>query len=193
MIKDWQKYHQQTKGYFPSPLLVKAMTFVTQKEESLDLGAGGLKDSKYLLSHGFKKVTAVDSETIGAEILLEFLQDNFEYIHLRFEKLAFPTKKYNIITAQYSLPFTSPQTFPSIWNNIKSSLSDSGIFTGQLFGINDEWNKPGTEMTFHTKEQIIDLLEGMEIIELREEETDRQLADGTKKHWHIFHLILKAD
>src|SRR3989338_2048493 len=71
---------------------------------------------------------------------------------------------------------------------IKNSLVKEGIFCGQLFGIHDQWNNR-VEMIFHTKEQAERLFSDMEIISFEEEEKDGTIADGTPKHWHIFHFI----
>ncbi|MDO8550913.1 MAG: hypothetical protein Q7S39_12285 [Ignavibacteria bacterium] len=46
-------------------------------------------------------------------------------------------------------------------------------------------------MTFHTKQQVENLLSDMEIIELTEEDKDGRTANGTPKHWHVFHVIAR--
>ena len=46
-------------------------------------------------------------------------------------------------------------------------------------------------MTFHTKEQMEKLFSDMEVILLDEEEKDDKTANGTPKHWHVFHFIAK--
>ncbi len=32
----------------------------------------------------------------------------------------------------------------------------------------------------------------MEVLKFQEEEIDRKLSNGHKKHWHLFHVITKA-
>ena len=44
-------------------------------------------------------------------------------------------------------------------------------------------------MTFFTREQTEDELKGLRVVEFREEDVDSHVADGTPKHWHVFHII----
>jgi len=76
--------------------------------------------------------------------------------------------------------------------HVKHTLKPGGIFVGQFFGIHDEWNTPGRPMTFLTREQAEELLRGLKIIEFTEEDVDSHVADGTPKHWHVFHIIAQA-
>ena len=44
-------------------------------------------------------------------------------------------------------------------------------------------------MTFLTREQAEAELKDLRILEFREEDVDSHVADGTPKHWHVFHII----
>jgi hypothetical protein len=90
----------------------------------------------------------------------------------------------------FALPFTGPADFESVFSEIKGSLKKGGVFCGQLFGMNDEWSK-NPKMTFHTEAQVKDLLDDLEILSFKEVEEDSTTANGTPKHWHIFHIIAK--
>jgi hypothetical protein len=46
-------------------------------------------------------------------------------------------------------------------------------------------------MTFVTRERAEELLRGLEVVELREEDADSHTADGSPKHWHIFHILAR--
>ena len=48
------------EGHPPRPLLLNALAYVEFHGRALDLGAGPLNDSRYLLSQGFKKVVALE-------------------------------------------------------------------------------------------------------------------------------------
>lgn len=74
---------------------------------------------------------------------------------------------------------------------MKDAIRHDGIFVGQLFGIHDQWNVPGRPMTFLTREQVLELLRGLEIIELDEDDVDGHVANGSPKHWHVFHVIAR--
>ena len=66
-----------------------------------------------------------------------------------------------------------------------------GYFVGNFFGDNDEWKNTKGEMTFLTKEQIIELFENFEITEFNEVEKDDFTGLGKMKHWYIFNVMAK--
>lgn len=187
----WLEFYEITKNKPPSPLLVKAIKFVSEKDRALDLGAGALRDTRFLLQTNFQSVTSVDSEPLIAEVSKELKDDRLNAINATFNDFNYLLESYDLVNAQWSLPFNPPDTFNEMWNKVKDSIKNGGIFTGQFFGINDEWNKPGTKMTFHTKQQVEELLSGMEILEFTEEDKDSTTANGTPKHWHVYHVIAR--
>jgi hypothetical protein len=42
-----------------------------------------------------------------------------------------------------------------------------------------------------TREQAEALLRDLEVLELIEEDQEGQLANGTPKHWHVFHILAR--
>lgn len=187
----WKEYFERTKDIKPRPLLVKAVDFVIDKNEALDLGSGALNDVKFLVSKGFKHITAVDSKPLAQDIIQNFPLEIVSYIISRFEDFNFVENKYDLINAQYSLPFNPQDTLEKVFKSIISSLKKGGILTGQFFGIKDEWNVEGHIMSFQTRDQAEKLLNGLELIDFQEEETDRKTAKGDMKHWHVFHFIAR--
>lgn len=185
----WQKYYERTKDSPPRPLLVKAIEYVKEKNKALDLGAGALNDVRYLLSIGFNHITAVDSKPVAEKIIHHFPKDTVSYVISTFENFSYTSNTHDLISAQYALPFNPPSSFETVISNIISSLKDGGVFTGQFFGMRDEWNVENSNMTFQTREQAEKLLSGLKIISFREEEVDKKTAAGKMKHWHVFHFI----
>lgn len=189
--KPWSEYVQKTKKRPPRALLVRALKLVTKKENALDLGAGALNDSKYLLKQRFKHVTAVDKQDVASEIAKNLPKKRFTYSISTFEKFSFEKNEFDLISAQYSLPFIRPTKFNAVITKIKKALKSKAIFAGQFFGIRDEWNKTRSGMSFITREQIEKLFSDLEIIDLTEEEKDEAPVIGKTKHWHIFHFIVR--
>lgn len=181
-MSHWQEFYAITKDKPPSPLLVKADAFVQNKEHALDLGAGALKDTKFLIAQGFKMVTVVDKESLEETDIKELPQSRINLVKSSFEDFTFPIEEYDIINAQYSLPFNSPQSFNFVFNKLKNSLKVNGIFTGQFFGVHDEWSGQKLDMAFHNLQQVKALLSDMEILEIEEVDKDSRLANGTPKH-----------
>ncbi len=75
----WANYYNATSSKPPSRLLMRALEYVRKGNNTLtalDLGAGALVDSKFLLDQGFI-VTAVDnsaaSENLAKKIIIPIL------------------------------------------------------------------------------------------------------------------------
>ncbi|KND47582.1 MAG: SAM-dependent methyltransferase [Parcubacteria bacterium C7867-006] len=188
---DWVTYFNQTKDRKPRPLLVEAIEHVNSRNEALDLGSGALNDVRFLVSEGFNHVTAVDHEPLAQDIINNFPKDIVDYVICDFIDFNFEKDKFDLINSQYSLPFIYPDYLLKIIASIEDSLVTGGIFTGQFFGINDEWNVGNSKMNFHTKEQAEELLSKFKVIKFTEDESDAITAAGKMKHWHIFHFIVQ--
>ena len=187
--KDWSEFYDITKSKPPRPLLVEALKYVSRTNKVIDIGAGALRDTKYLLEKGFE-VTVIDSSPLMIDHANDLKNDKLHAFVTKFEDFDFPKNEYNLASAMYSLPFCSPKSFNQVFEKIKNSLKVGGIFCGQLFGNRDEWSN-NKNMTFHTLEQARQLLSGLDIISLEEEEKDDKTGSGDMKHWHVFHFIAR--
>jgi tellurite methyltransferase len=187
---NWSGFAEDTKEFPPSSLIVKAVKLVGHKGIALDLGPGAFRDSKYLLQEGFEKVVAVDINTSAKDRAVDIADEKLEVVVSPFETFNFPAASFDIINAQNSLPFTHPDSFNAVFEGLKSSLREGGIFTGTLFGNNDEWNGQ-PDMTFHTAEEVHALLSGLEVIELNDTEKEGITMAGKMKHWHIFQVTAR--
>ena len=189
MKQTWQKYYSLTQNRPPSPLLLKALGYVTEPGTAIDIGGGALNDTKYLLNLGFE-VTVIDSEPLMAEKAAAIQSKKLHPVVISFANFDFPKSSFYLSSAIYALLFNPPDSFERVFKNIRQSLVGGGIFCSQFFGMHDEWSS-NPSMTFHTQAQIEMLLDGMDILMLDEEEKDGQTANGTPKHWHVFHVIAR--
>ncbi len=182
----WEDFYKITKGRPPWPLLVQAVSLLSNGKYALDLGCGAGRDTRFLLEQGFT-VTAVDSDPHAIALLAAFPQDRLRVVQSSFE--AFEFESYDLVNAQFALPFAPEDRFHEVFARIKLALNAGRIFVGQFFGVNDEWNTPGNQMTFLTREQAEAELKDLRVLEFQEEDVDSHVADGTPKHWHVFHII----
>jgi tellurite methyltransferase len=183
----WRHYIELTRGEPPWPQLVRAAEMFEQPGEALDVGAGAGRDTGYLLRHGWR-VTAVDASPYAAAALRRMpRQRNLQVVISAFEE--FEPTAYDLINAQFSLPFISPAHFTATVGRLRDSVRPGGLMTATFFGKHDEWNVAGAELSFSTRGEIKRMLEGLNLIELTEHEEDGHTADGTPKHWHVFHAI----
>lgn len=187
----WQEYAERTMTGRPRPLLVEALRYIKERKLALDLGSGAFNDVRYLISEGFEHVDAVDKEALAAEVLKGLSTEKISYIVSAFEEFRFPKNRYDLVNAQFSLPFIDKHQFARVYTLVVNSLKKGSVFCGQFFGNRDEWNKPHSNMNFKNKSEARELLKGFEIIKFEEEENDGKTAMGESKHWHIFHFICR--
>ncbi len=187
--KDWSDYYKATQSKPPRPLLVKALEYVNNKVKAIDIGGGALNDTKYLLDQGFE-VTVIDKSPLVEQEAKKIPNNKLQAITTSFEDFSFSNEEYDLASAMFALPFTSPTHFNEVLEKIKRSLKKGGIFCGQFFGDRDEWNI-NPKMTFHTKAEVENLLKDLEVISFKEDEKEDKTATGGMKHWHIFHIIAR--
>jgi len=184
-------YYENTKNRPPHELLKEAIKYAKDipDKTALDLGCGAGSDTRFLLKNGYE-VTAVDGSN-EAEAYIKSIphQEKVKFIQSEFE--AFEFGDYDLVNASRSLPFTHKDKFKAVFSKLKGSLKPGGIFVGEFYGVNDQWNKSGETMTFLNKQQVQELLSGLEIIKLEEKEYDGTVANGKSKHWHIFNIVVR--
>ncbi len=185
---DWSNFAEVTKDRPQGAVLERAALLFEHPGHALDLGCGGGRDTRYLLAHGWR-VTAVDREPYAIKVLAEQPNEQLQAVCSSFEEFKFEREKYDMVSAQFTLPFVPSASFREVFARLKESIKPGGIFTGQFFGVRDEWNKPENDMNFVTREDVDDLLRDMTVIELTEDEHMGSTALGREKYWHVFHII----
>ena len=185
----WDRYYQITQNRPPSPLLIQAETLFGKTGKALDLGSGAGVDAKYLLDNGFT-VTAVDNDDDAIERLHHINNPNLTVIKSTYD--AFHYEVYDLVNASWALPFNPKLTFTSMVQRLIKSIKKDGYFSGHLFGINDEWNRSDSNMTFQTRGEAEHIFDDLELINFEEVEKDGKTANGTPKHWHVFHIVARV-
>jgi tellurite methyltransferase len=135
----WPDFYKRTKDHPHWPLLERAVQLLGHQGHALDLGCGAGRDTRYLLSQGWQ-VTAVDSDPNAIALLAELPQEHLRVVQNSFEDFVYEHESYNLVSSQFSLPFNPKASFTNIFTRIKQAIKPGGIFTGQFFGIHDEWN-----------------------------------------------------
>jgi len=187
-VSRWSDFFNVTKDHPHWPLVEKAVRLLGRTGQALDLGCGAGRDTRYLLAQGWS-VTAVDRESAAIALLAELPQTHLRVVRSSFEDFAYGHETYHLVSAQFALPFTPKTHFTAVFTRIKQAIKPGGMFTGQFFGIHDEWNTPDTDMTFLTREQVDTLLDDMQLKEITEENRMGTTAIGGSKRWHVFHVI----
>jgi SAM-dependent methyltransferase len=177
-----------TSGMPPWPRLVRAADMFDAPGDALDVGAGAGRDTAYLLVQGWR-VTALDSSPSAAEALQRLAHPNLRVVVAAAQD--FEPSDYDLVNAQFSLPFIPREHFETTVARLQGSVRGGGVMAATFFGKRDEWNVPENDLNFSTKADVERMFTGWNLIELTEAEDDGHTADGSPKHWHIFHLIAR--
>lgn len=188
-MDNFTEYIKRTRGRDLRDLFLKAIPYLKQKENALDLGAGSLNETEHLLNIGFKKVVAVD-KVEDREIINSINNDNLIFEKKDIVDYNFIDNSFDFINAQYVLFFVKKDRIEKLIEDIKKSLKKGGIFTGQFLGPKDTWANR-SDIYLYQEKEVREFFSGLEIIYFEEEEKDKKACVGGEKHWHIFHFIVK--
>lgn len=107
----WGTYYERTKHLPPQESLIEAEELVIQKDAALDIGGGALRDTRHILAQGWKQITVLDQEIQVAELAAELNDSRILCVTQNFESYPFPQNEYDLVNAQYALPFIHPTHF----------------------------------------------------------------------------------
>lgn len=188
MSKSWSQYYENTKILKPSEFLIEAFeTFSLVPGIAIDLGCGAGRDTSYLLEKGFN-VTAVDKDSAAEKYLQQLPHQNrLKFVCTSFEDFDFG--RYDLANAHYALPFAGKENFDNVMSNVINSINSNGLFIGQLFGVDDEWNTPEAKLAFCTRNDVDKLFGSFTHVKIDEVNEEGTLANGNSKHWHVFNII----
>jgi SAM-dependent methyltransferase len=192
-------YYSATADRGPRETLLKALSasvaLPARRRTAIDLGCGAGRDALPLLVAGWQ-VLAIDREFDALRQLRHHAVAYGPSLRLHcvaFERMRLP--RAQLVNSSFALPLCRPERFGLAWRRLRRALLPGGRFAGQLFGPNDDWARPTpgkNRISIHTREQVLALLAGMAIEWLAEEESDATTPRGTRKHWHIFHIVARS-
>ena len=206
---NWTRFFDATKDLPPRDTLLRALSLfeadwqasqcldvVKNVPLGIDLGCGDGRDAKEMLRRGWR-VLAIDSSSDAIHALMNHVDAScmtrLEARVQRFEDAVLPPA--TLVNASFSIPHCDPRDFPALWANATRAIKPEGRFSGQLFGVNDEWaRKPdGVTRTYHTREQVESLLACAGLVPEFFDEVERpgKNAFGEPKHWHVFHIVAR--
>lgn len=185
---DWSEYYKASIAKPLHPHYENLNPHLSEGGEALELGCGVGHGVLHLLEKGYR-VTAVDAEEEALAILRSRLPNGApaRTVRSHFQNLELGT--YDLVTAHFCLFFLSPAEFSAFWPRVVDSIKPGGLFSGQLLGVNDEWRDRG--YTVLTRAEVDSLLSPFDVLFLEEVERDGETAVGTKKHWHVFHVVAR--
>lgn len=195
IMTNWEEYYKIHKQdeIKPNRILEKVITRMNEIKLVTDIGCGAGTDTIYLLQKGMK-VYAIDKEDTSLKVIKQRLKDinkenllkDLHFIKEKFENSRLPS--VDLVNSYNSLSYCDPNYFDSFIIKIKNSINMNGIFVGNFFGVEDSWNGR-KNMTFLSKEEVIDLFKDFDIIELSEIKKKGVTSLKKEKFWHFIDVI----
>lgn len=192
---DWAEYYRLTARRMPSRWFKAAVEPADlnhgRGRTVVDLGCGNGVETKAFLDRGWT-VFAHDREPEAFEFTrARATEEELERLTMEvspFSEIELPPA--DLVFAQLSLPFCSPDEFPHLWEQIRTAVKPGGFFAGQFFGPNDDW--AGGACLSHSVHDIEMLLDEWAILDLDEEEHEGVAgAHREPKYWHIISVIAR--
>jgi hypothetical protein len=189
-MERWSAYVEQI-GDGPNPLVVHTLNnFVTSRGASLDLGAGDLRDSKFLSRGGFSRVVAVDPSEASRAYLVEGIE-----LHIASIETYEPRPgEFDFIFSCDTLFHLTLEEITAVIRNALLGLRSGGIFACNVLGQDDEWAQQGREACYFNGETLTALCTGFEILETSEEKVMGWVVDDevkVRKFWHTLRIAAR--
>jgi Methyltransferase domain len=191
---DWPAYYRHTAGREPRPLfrrgLAAADALGLRPGQAIEVGFGDGTETFALLERGWQ-VLAIDPTAAAADGLRSRVRPDqvprLEIVTARAELVTVPP--FDLLYAGYALSFLEPGAFRRFWTAVRARLRPGGLVAVNIFGVRDTW--AGTaDMTFLDLDAVHRLVDGLEVLEVLEEDADGDSFAGPK-HWHVFDVIAR--
>ncbi len=194
----WDRYYKNKLNQPPHQVIVKALNLCKTPGKAIDIGFGVGNEAALMLNSGWQ-VWAIDREPKAIKIINQRkdIKDTITLVAAiaNFEENAIwdTLPQVDFISATYALPFCNRHNLEKVWTHIKQKLNSEGRFAGHFFGINYRGftEKEIKQMTFLTKEEILNLLQDFDIEYFQEVEEDSKSGTGKSIHSHIFEVIVR--
>ena len=190
--RDFSAYNRDQRGRPVRPLARRAAEEVLATEHAaapvaVELGSGAGIEARFLAESGFE-VHAIDADPSVEAVLGELGTSHGVRAVLAELETVEELPAAELILSCATLPFVRREAFAALWETVRAALRPGGVLAVDLFGERDDW--AGTEGTYLARAEVDSLLEGLEVLDLSEEERDGRSFAGPK-HWHTFRILAR--
>ncbi len=179
-------YHEFI-GDNPNHLVASVVeTIPCGRVAALDLGAGNLRDSRYLKRSGFERVVAVDR----SEDSIPYAAEGIELTIKPIEKYRPAKGVFDLIVSCNTLFFLRNMEVEQLLQTMHKALRPNGIIAFNVLGNDDPWSTDPKKSAF-SKAEVLALTQRFKTETFDEVRADRTNAIGGSKFWHHWVLVLR--
>jgi len=157
------------------------------KQTALMLGADvGEKDSLLPLQKGYS-LMAVDERMIYYEFMIPQYATYKDQITVLPKLDLEVLPELDLVMASFIFPFYTPEKFRETWQAIDEKMNSGGCFVGNFFDPDFEIfsSDERRDMSFHTKAQVMDLLEHYKILRFEEVKKFSEVQKGYEHYYEV--------
>jgi SAM-dependent methyltransferase len=186
-----KSYASLRAGRPPNLRLIRALKILNHRRgRALDIGAGPLNNTRFLLQAGFK-VDAVDKDPVTLSFASNLNDRRLNAVLNDIRNFWIEPEAYSLIVAIHVLPFLPRADLSRTLNSIINGLAKNGILYCTFFGVDDSWARQKRYMSFLSRGEIEVFFNGLQPVELSEHAFDGADADKNLKHWHVFRCMFQ--
>ncbi len=186
-----ESYAEKTKGLPPYYLVKKATVYFPEREHlrALDLGAGSLRHSIFLAQNGIQTF-AID-KVEGVYKYHAELDDTKSLISVAQEDICKfinePHEQFDIVLAIHVLPFLPKKCYENFFQELPNLLTKGAVLALTFWGPRDDFSCKGVATM--SKDELIEKLSMLELLFVKESESDGSTVTGWQKHWHVIDIL----
>ena len=182
-------YAQLRVGNRPSALLIDAFhSLRVNNGRALDIGAGPLNDSRWLLKMGFS-VDAVDPDPVTFALGTSWKESRLTVIPADIRDVSIAPASYSVVVAIHVLPFLGRADLSRTMSGIIHGLCVGGVLCCTFLGCEDSWAVQRRPMTFLERWEIQELTSRLHPLRFSEHNYAGWDAENRPKRWHVFRCI----
>ncbi|MET8862804.1 class I SAM-dependent methyltransferase [Nonomuraea sp. NPDC004580] len=177
----------------PNSLVAEALDIVRAPSgRALDIGAGPLNDTSYLLQAGLE-VEAVDTDPYTLTLAAEMNDPRLTVVHADVRDVTIAPAAYRLVVAIHLFPFLPRADLGQVAHAITDGLCGGGVLCCTFLGREDSWARTRPHMTFMSAAQVLRAFPHLRLVTLREERYDGLTAARQPKRWHVFRCLFRKD
>lgn len=186
--RDFAGYNAAQSTRQVRPLARRALALLQEGSgEAVELGSGAGIEARFLAENGLS-VHTYDADPSVAPAMVE-LARTLPIMHTTVDLSTLRSlPAADLVLSCATLSFVPRTSFRALWCLALEALRPGGMLAVDVFGDRDGW--AGTDGTFLRRDEVEDLLDGVEVLELTEEERDGRSFSGPK-HWHTYRLLAR--
>lgn len=185
-MSEWAGYYEVV-GREHNPIIeVPLSRYSVIRGSVLDLGAGNLRDCKYLLSRGFKSAVAVEVDSAASR----FMVPGIQLVAMPIQHFNFSAESFDLIISINTLFYLDKKEIKSVFGKVWRGLRPGGFFVANFFGDKDPGLcSPGLRSSF-SRVEVEELVEPFDIPLVGESNQKEKISSGAEVFSHQWSLVL---